>query len=152
MDLLTIAALTGLPIRRLRYALEHGLLPGAEKASRGHRVTRTFTDFEAFGIACAAALLHGGLRRPLVHRCMAELLRPSGARGPRNGLLHLLQASSGGAVLDVADGQHFRVVIGEQKKTRWQPLRADQGSSLVEPLAVLRLDAAALRDALRSLP
>src|SRR5829696_6487142 len=66
VDLDQISSTTSLPIRRLRYVLEHRVLPGAERRSRGHRVTRHFTPFEAFGIACAAALLDVGLRRPVV--------------------------------------------------------------------------------------
>src|SRR3954451_20043785 len=100
MDLLTIAELTGLPIRRLRYTLDHRVLPGADRASRGPRLTRTFTDFEAFGIACAAALLQSGARRPLVEQCMVELLRPRGARELRNGLLWVLHKSSGLATVE----------------------------------------------------
>ncbi len=44
-----------------------------------HRITREFTDFDAFWIARAAALLYAGVRRASVARCMRRLTQ---RRGP----------------------------------------------------------------------
>src|SRR5262245_13118637 len=68
VDLQTIAARTGLPPRRLRYVLDHRLLPGmrVRRDAQAQGQPRYFTDFEGFGVALAAQLLEGGLRREAV--------------------------------------------------------------------------------------
>lgn len=68
MDIQTIATRTGLSNRRIRYVLDHRLLPGmrvkTDEARHGH--PRSFSDLEGFGIACAATLLEGGVKREAV--------------------------------------------------------------------------------------
>jgi hypothetical protein len=78
LDAYQIAELSRLPIRQVRYVLEFRVLPGSERASKGHRVTRTFTGFESFGIALAALMLTSGVRRPTV----AALIRMVTAKPP----------------------------------------------------------------------
>jgi hypothetical protein len=75
MTLPEIAERIGVPLRTIRYALDHEVLPGRPEPtklySRGS--PRTYTESEAFGIAIAAVLLHGGLRRNNVKVCLGEL-------------------------------------------------------------------------------
>jgi hypothetical protein len=149
MDVMEVSRRTGLPIRRLRYVLEHRLLPGTEKASRGHRIPRSFTDLEGFGIACAAVLLQAGLRRPLVQRCIRELLRPSRGRGRPENHLALLQRSAGAAVIEIADGTKLRVTAGPGKTSEWLPLTVGKDEmNAPEPVAVMRVDIGSIRDML----
>ena len=152
MDLISIARATGLPLRRLRYVLDHRVLPGAEKSSRGHRVTRSFTGFEAFGIACAAALLHAGVRRPLVQRCMRELVKPVDRRTARHGLLTTLYRPENDWMLELAEGEYLRVVGRSMRNPKWRPIRAHARPLTRDPLIVMRLDASAIRDALNKAP
>jgi hypothetical protein len=74
-----IQGCTGIPLERLRYALDQRLLPAQRRGrtgglgSRGRGVPRLLTAFEAFGIACAALLLDAGLRRRTVRACLGLL-------------------------------------------------------------------------------
>src|SRR5215213_598210 len=45
MDVAELAARTDVPVRRLRYAIDHRVLPGMRHAAPGHGVPRTFTEF-----------------------------------------------------------------------------------------------------------
>ena len=152
MNLFAIARATEIPIRTLRYVLEHRVLPGTERASRGHRVTRQFTVFEAFGIACAAALLDAGVRRPSVTRCMRRLTSRRGAgSSPSDMPLWRAFAAAGGAVIEVAGDVAVRVSVGPRRPAgEWTHLVTGRRLSTT-PDAVVRitLDASALRDALR---
>lgn len=152
MNLFAIARATGIPIRTLRYVLEHRVLPGAERASRGHRVTRQFTAFEAFGIACAAALLDAGVRRPSVTRCMRRLTTRRGA-GTSPSDIPLWQAftATAGAAIEVAGERAVRVRVGSRRSADgWIHLVTGRRlSTMPDPLVRITLDASALRDVLR---
>lgn len=104
-----LTARTGLPVRTLRYVLDHKVLPGSRGASAGHGVPRTFTDYEGFGIALAAHLLGAGLTRKLVAAVLDAACRPMGpTRSPVDApLLRAYTARAGG--LDVGDGRCLRL-------------------------------------------
>ena len=86
MELQAVADKTHLPIRKLRYVLDHQLLPGlrvkVDTTSVGR--PRLLTDFEAFGVACAAALLVGGVRRDGVIEFMEGLAALPWEEDPRS--------------------------------------------------------------------
>src|SRR3954454_10495451 len=82
-DLAEIAGFGHLAPRKLRYVLDHGLLPGGAGASRGRGAARRFTGFEAFGIATATLMLEAALRRALVRDCLAALCRARGGDASR---------------------------------------------------------------------
>jgi hypothetical protein len=151
MTLFAIARATGIPIRTLRYVLEHRVLPGAEKASRGHRVTREFTAFEAFGIACAAALLDAGVRRPSVTQCMRRLTTRRGAgTAPSDIPLWHAFTATGDAAIEVAGELAVRVTVGLRRSGGgWIHLVTGRSLSTVpDPLVRITLDASAVRRAL----
>jgi hypothetical protein len=70
-----IAEASGVPVRKLRYVLDHQLLPGAQDISQGRGTARSFTPFESFAVVIAALMLEAGLRRALVRQCLAVLAR-----------------------------------------------------------------------------
>src|SRR4051794_27578092 len=78
MTLAELADRTALLPRQLRYVLDHGLLPVGKIERRGRGSPRTFTEFEAFGIACAALMLEAGLRQSVVRDCVGLLCRYAG--------------------------------------------------------------------------
>src|SRR5688572_27302076 len=94
-----IADRAGLPTRKLRYVLDHGLLPGAAAASRGRGAARRFTGFEAFGIVLAAVMLEAGLKRALVRDGLAALCAGAGRR-PETIPLYRAYAADGAARLE----------------------------------------------------
>src|SRR5579871_3142606 len=105
---------TGIPPRQLRYVIDHEIYKVAQNSSQGRGTPRTFNRFEAFGIACAALLLHGGLRQSVVRDCMKLLSKQSSAFSALgsdfSSLLQQAFTSSGAARLDIGDGVNVRVV------------------------------------------
>jgi hypothetical protein len=143
MDLDRISKSTSLPIRRLRYVLEHRVLPGAERRSKGHRVTRHFSEFEAFGITCAAAMFEAGLRRPVVALLMSALTRRTAAGVP------LQRAFEGRAdVLEIADGVNMRLVEGRAEPD-WVQVATGTALRKYAPMTTLRLDVGRFRRAVQ---
>src|SRR2546429_7926187 len=82
MDLAELATRTGLPPRRLRYVLDHRVLPGMKDWGEGRGIPRVFTTFESFGIALAALLLECGLIRGLVASCLLKAAERFGRTTP----------------------------------------------------------------------
>jgi hypothetical protein len=76
VELMTIARKCGLPIRLVRYVLDHPVLPGSSptqaKNERGQ--PRSFSEVEAFAIAIAGHLLRAGIKRPNVACALKELI------------------------------------------------------------------------------
>jgi hypothetical protein len=143
MTLEDLARATSLPTRRLRYVLEHRVVPGAERRSKGHRVTRQFTAFESFGIACAAAMLEAGLRRPVAAVLVRALTKRCGAGVP------LQSAFAGKAdVLDVADGVNMRLTRAGAE-AEWVQLATGFTVRDYAPIAIVRLDIGRLRRAVQ---
>jgi hypothetical protein len=151
IDLTQVAEAVGLPIRRVRYVLEHRVLPGAEKASRGHRVTRTFTGLEGLGIALAAVMLESGLRRQTVSALVRAMLKGTkGTLKPGVPLIRIYN-TTGSLSLEIADGANYRV-IGRSARGLPSWVQLSTGAALkpgYEPLAVIHVDAGRVRDAIR---
>src|SRR5690349_15868614 len=129
IDLAEIAERSGMGRRKLRYVLDHALLPGGKLASQGRGAARGFTPFEAFGIATAALMLEAGLKRALVRDCLARLCRTSDRRAV-DAPLYRAFAADRAALLEVGDGQQVRLsgtgrLPGTTFDTGWQPLAGD---------------------------
>jgi len=153
VTLADISRRTGLTTRQLRYVLEHRVLPGRQGTSRGRGCEREFTEFAAFGIACAAMLFRAGLRRAPVKRCI-EILCPVGRAF---GEMPLYQAfmASGEAVLEIADYQNLRlkstgILRKHNLDTDWRQI--DTGAVLqagYRPSVTVSIDVAKLREELK---
>ncbi len=128
MDLNGLAARTDLPIRKLRYVLDHRILPGLEGVASGHGVPRTFTPFEGFAIALAARLLDAGLTRKLIAAALGTVCRPTGSM-PAPADVPLFRAYTAGAgSLEIGDGLYVRLCaprrpgVGNALDTGWLPI------------------------------
>jgi hypothetical protein len=125
-NLAEISQSSGVEVRKLRYVLDHRILPGAQDASQGRGTARAFTPFEAFVIVVAALMLEAGLRRALVRDCMAAVARGYFRHLDR---IPLYRAFSYGepARLEVADWEYVRVTVAAHppwpaSDTGWLPL------------------------------
>jgi hypothetical protein len=155
MDLNTIAARTGLPPRRLRYVMEHGVLPGLRQRPRGYGLDWTFTDFEAFGIALAGVLLNAGLRRDAVAACLDEVVGKFG-RDVAIADIPLYRAYTGKpSTLTIADGLAVRLIAAGRKgvtaggvDTGWLPIGPDAPDPDATPVVRVEVDLVALRNRL----
>ncbi len=160
MDLAAIHDRTGLPTRLLRYVLDHGVLPGsrAPAPGRGRGTARRFTDFEAFGIACAALMLRAGVRR----RTASQLFDLLCASPPRSGNIRRTHSpfesaySHGQAMtLEIGDGINYRLrstsaTARGNVDTGW--VQAPTGAGVVDgytPMVHLILNVKVLRDELK---
>ena len=154
MDVLALAKVSGIPLRRLRYVLEHRVLPGADKASRGRRVSRSFTGFECFGTAVAAIMMEAGLKRSLVADTIALLTVQPLVPGPHE-QCSLLRAygASGETYLEIGDGVNVRLqAVGGYSPfdTAW--LQAATGAAVASkysPWVLIRIDVGRLRQPIR---
>lgn len=79
-DLQTIAHKLDLPVRKVRYVVDHRVMPGFENVGKGQRITRQFEPFSAFGVAISALLLDAGLRRDVVINVINRLAGPDAGK------------------------------------------------------------------------
>jgi hypothetical protein len=149
-DLAEIAATSGLPPRKLRYVLDHGLLPGGAARSRGRGAARSFEPFECFGRVIAAVMLEAGLRRATVRDCLAALVR-SRDGGPETIPLYRAHMANGPTWLEGGDGSYARLVgPGGSSVTgataQWLPLgKQTPAPAGYAPLVRVTLDVAQIR-------
>jgi hypothetical protein len=149
LDLSLIADRSGIAVRKLRYVLDHGLLPGGKVASRGRGAARSFTPFEAFGIATAALMLEAGLKRATVRDCLAALCRDPGRKVDEIPFYRAFAADRT-ALLEVGDWRHVRLSgTGRSPRstfdTGWLPLAGGAAAESYAPLVTVALDVGQIR-------
>jgi hypothetical protein len=158
VELTMIAERTGLAPRLLRYVVYHGVLPGLERVGAGGQgATRSYTPFEAFGIAVSAMLLDAGLKRGVVQDSLAILCRKL-PRGPvAVSAIPLLGAMhSGGTVgIEVAEARYVRLRMEGGtappylKDTGWlAPKGSPPPPADYDPVVVVSLNPTTTRNAL----
>lgn len=153
MDLQTIAFLTGLPVRKIRYVLDHRLLPGLQVTGQPDLVgrARILTELEGFSVACAAILLELGMKKDAVVDFMAGLSRfplEKRLRGRRtvNAIQKAFELRDTSAEALLADGTYLRFKLGD-KDTGWiQSTTCDPPFGGYQPRVVISIDLARLRD------
>jgi len=157
MDLMAIAQRTGIAPRQLRYAIYHTLMPGVSQVHVGKGSLRSFTEFEAFGIALAAMLLDAGLKRDLVSECIKVLSRQYGRNTALSEIpLYRAYSSRGKVHLDIGDRIYVRSradqnTDGKSLDAGWQRVDARiMAPTNYEPVVLLSLNVTRLRDALKS--
>jgi hypothetical protein len=156
MDLTDIHRKTTLPVRKLRYVLDHGLLPGTRVKTDLQRVghPRSFTDFEGFSIAVAAALLDAGLRRGIIARFFDAMTQIEWRKiGPRNRLIGPLETAfyspESSSRAEIADGRYLAIRIGAQKKL-WVDLQSARFNSVrYEPRIIVTINLSRIRQEIR---
>jgi hypothetical protein len=144
---------TGIPVRRLRYCLDHNLVPGlrveisANEAGR----PRKFAEDVGFGIACAATLIGAGYGRKTVGYFLKGLLDihleySDGKREPA--LVAFLRRGEFTARAELGDGVNVRVVFDDPEyDTGWicpgNPAPLDES---YHPTTYIGLDLGRIRD------
>ncbi len=132
MDLNELATRATLPVRKLRYVLDHRILPGLQGVASGHGVPRTFTPFEGFAIALAARLLDAGVTRKLIAAALGTACRPTGSsQAPLD--VPLFRAYTAGAgSIEIGDGLYLRLCVprhsgvGNALDTGWLLLESSE--------------------------
>jgi hypothetical protein len=158
MDLVTLSKETGIALRRLRYTIFHVLVPGIRRVEVGRGSVRQFTEFEAFGLALATMLLDAGLKRDLVKKCIQVLAQGRRLGAPVSDVpLYQVFASRGPATVYIADRSYFRLRAGKAGglkvlDTGWVRSGSQVARSDYDPVVVLSVNVAALRDTMRNTP
>jgi hypothetical protein len=159
-SLADIADRAAVPIERVRYVIDSGILQGGRQRKRGtgpsnpgRGIPRTFTRDEAFGLVIIVLMLEGGLRRRAVQDCL-ELLRSSvvpGSRRLRDVTLIRLLHDKAVAALEIGDGLNVRLKFQEgpavktELPTGW--IQPDTKAKLedYDPLLLVRINLAKIR-------
>ena len=116
MDLQTLHERTGISKRKLRYCLDHRLVPGlnielaADEAGR----PRKFADDVGFGIVCAAKLQDSGLPHETIRRFLAGMMEIE-LPGPGTPKLALVAILENGLPISghLGDGMNVRLVADD---------------------------------------
>ena len=122
MELRELSNRIGIPVRKLRYVLDHDLVPNRDWFVAEGEVgqPRRFDSITAFFIACAAFLLNAGHKRDAVREIMRStaMIYPDGKNPLRLPLLaNVIQGKSQAELLS-GDGTHVRLRVGA-KDSLW---------------------------------
>ncbi len=153
MDLQRIAVLTRLSVRKVRYVLDHRLLPGLRIAGQPDLIgrARILTDLEGFSVACVAILLEAGVRKKSVVDLMTGLSQfpldiPRKLRHPTYAIQRAFEPRVTPAEASLGDGVNLRFKLGD-KDTGWmQPGTYAPLADGYQPGVVISIDLAPLRD------
>jgi hypothetical protein len=148
MDLQALCQRTGISKRRLRYCLDHNLVPGLVNVARDERGRpRRFAEDVGFAIVCAAVLLDLGLPHGRIRAFMEGMLQIKWKDSQDLVLLAVLERPFA-AFAELGDGINVRIVVADpDNRSPWvapgnpAPLAADY-----EPSVVVRLNIGKIRD------
>ena len=116
MDLQELRERSGIDLRKLRYCLDHDLIPGLyiELTPREAGRPRKFAPDVGFGIVCAAELLNLGLPHETIRGFLAGLLsiKLVGRGQPKPALLAVLERSAA-ATAYLGDSRFCRMVVDD---------------------------------------
>lgn len=124
LTLSLVADRINLPLRRLQYVCDHGVVPGVASKGRGFGVTRTFTDVEACDVALAAYLLQVGLARRIVAAALIVVIPQPRGRRRQDSVLHQAWLAPS-ARLEIGDDYVVRIQASatlDTLDTGWLPL------------------------------
>jgi len=151
MELAELAACTGLSLRKIRYVVDHELVPGLRFRIANNEVGRPrhVSPDAALGIACVAALLEGGLQSAVASQLIAGIVtlryrQSNGKLWPGHEILvTFLQRGEAGQV-QLGDGVNLRlklVISGQDFDTKWlQPGTSARLAADYSPVTLVELD------------
>jgi hypothetical protein len=151
MDLQELHRRTGIKMRKLRYCVDHDLVPGLQidltpgEAGRPRR----FAEDVGFGIVCAACLLDLRLRHDTIRACLSGLIEiPIRGKGLKKSVLvAVLERPFPAQAQFSADGK-VRIIVEEAGyDSGWIiPSRPSRPVKDYEPRAFVTLDLGRIRD------
>jgi hypothetical protein len=144
LDITELSRRTKIERRKLRYILDHQLVPRSciEIADNDAGRPRQFDELAGFGIVCAARLLDLGMPHESIRLFLGRLLDIINTYPPFFPLFF------GGcpATAELGDGTHVRVEMGGHS-SGWIPSnKARKRDNTFTPVAVVRLDIGCVRN------
>ena len=151
MDLQQLHERTGIELRKLRYCLDHDLIPGLYIKLSPNEVgrPRMFAEDVGFGIVCAAELLKLGLPHEKMRGFLGGLLSIRiGGSGPEKPAMVAVLERSVPAIAYLGDGINVRIVVKEYDYDSWwvAPGNPARLSPDYNPIVVVCLDIGQIRD------
>jgi hypothetical protein len=149
------------PIERLRYVIDSGILRGGQRRKRkteasspGRGIVRRFTQDEAFGLVLVVLMLKGGLRRRAVQNCL-ELFRATlvpGSRHIRDVTLIRVFTDNTVKAFEIGDGLNVRFVtekvptgVNTNLPTQWTQPVTSVNLKDYDPQLVVSINLAKIR-------
>lgn len=149
MDLQTLEKRTGLPSRKLRYIVDHDIVPGLDLHQDVHAQgrPRRFADDMGVAIAAAATLLEIGLSRDAIRFVLRGLARIHWDFDRRKRVIvaDLLNKQIP-AIIQIGDGTYLRILSGSYDSGWIQPEPLDLCPDDYSPIAFVEFDLGRIRD------
>jgi hypothetical protein len=170
MDVQTIADCCQLMPRKIRYVIDQRILPGARGKLQTHLAgrPRSFTAFEGYAIALAAAMLEGGIRRQTVAEVLDRLVdltwpipgtadrilspKERAVPRPKTAMEAIYWGDALPAELLIGDGVNLRLHLGQTQSNWIEPRTRALLAEHYEPRLLIRLELGRLRTACRKAP
>jgi hypothetical protein len=157
MDVRELYRRTGITPRRLRYVLDHKLVPELplETVQGRHGSPRRFSEEAGCAIVCAVLLLHFGLNHQAVKTFMRGILELEVPleKSRKPALSHLLEHAQLRAYAELGDGRYVRILVrdgGETCRTPWhRPGDESPLGGSYRPAVKVVLNLTRIRDAIR---
>jgi len=151
MDLQQLHKRTGIELRKLRYCLDHELIPGLDIKSAGGEAgkPRKFARDMGFAIVAAAKLLELGLPHKRIRGFLEGLVRIRVPRKETDGhVLSTVLEYQVSAVAKLGDGVNVRILVEDfGYDSGW--VSPDDLANLPEdyrPIVIVELDIGKIRD------
>lgn len=140
IDIGSLSRASGISQRRLRYVLDHNLLPGVELTKKDARGTRLLQDYDAFCVILAARMLAVGCPKGLVQNTIGSFY----GDGSGLGTVSLKKLWAGAAKLLRLGDMHAVFVAG-----RWYTFDGELLPTTYSPKIELRFALSELRQIVR---
>lgn len=150
MDLQSLEKRTRINRRKLRYCIDHQLVPGSpisvavDESGRARR----FSEDTGFGIVCAACLLDLGLKHEMIRRFIRGLLQLEfpGPGYPQSVLVAAMEKNLE-AFADFGDGVYVRIRSPEIKyDSGWLEIDTRQVPEEYQPRIIVTLNLGLIRE------
>ena len=147
MDLAELSKRTRIERRKLRYVLDHKLVPQLhiEIKEGGWGSPRHFAEDVGFGIVCAAHLLNFGLRHETIRHFLVTLLEVKLAGDKPPALTYVLQRPLP-AYADFDDGERVRLRVDDYNSGWIPPGKSRKPQPDSDPVTTLTLNIGWIRD------
>lgn len=154
MDLRELSRRVHVPVRRLRYVLDHELVPNRHwfVADSEAGTPRKFDAITAVFIACAAFLLDVGYRRESIREFMKAVgqLYPEGRNPLRLPILANAMVSNADATIAIGDATHVRCTVGNQNSGWYRIGNKPTADKSYVPKVVIQVDLSQIRDLIQA--
>jgi hypothetical protein len=147
MDLAELSERSALDRRKLRYVLDHDLVPELHIEIKDDEIgrPRRFAEDVGFGIVCAARLQEGGLPHKSIRGFLSALLEIKfDKKDPQPALAYVLERDHPAAYADWGDDLYARLRVDEWN-SGWHRAGSGKRDFDADPMLVVTLNIGRIR-------